>query len=91
MANIMLKKIVGGGSVATMTNETFFGSDCSGVDGAASRVLATANVDKAKGSPIVFIDGAMIRQTLEYTITGKNITFIINIWNDSRIDVGYVQ
>ena len=85
--NILLKKISG----AQITGESFAGSDCSGSDGNTSRVLTTVGASTAIGEITLFVDGAFLRETDDYTLSGNDITILIKIWDTQKIDVRYLQ
>ena len=64
----------------TVSAETFVGSDCSGVDGAKNRTLTVT------GTPfIVAVEGSIMTNNVDYTITLSVITFLKDIWNEQRI------
>ena len=74
-----------------MAEENFVGSDCFGSDGDTNRILTTFRVDNAKGEILLFVDGTFLRKTDEYTTSGNDITLLIKIWNEQKIDVRYIQ
>ena len=85
--NIMLHKVQGVSEIP----EQFLGLDCTGSDGDPNRVLTTVGVSTAKGSITVFSDGQFLRETTDYTLSGNDITFLINLWDANKIDVRYLQ
>ena len=87
MENILLQKITG----SEMAGESFVGSDCDGSDGDTDRVLTTSGVSGALGEITLFVDGAFLRKTDEYTVSGNNITIKIKIWDSQKIDVRYIK
>lgn len=86
--NIMLHKVPGGGN---LIGESFAGSDCTGSDGDANRVLTTSELSKALGDEIIFADGQFLRETTDYTTSGDDITFLIKIWDSHKLDVKYLK
>lgn len=74
--------------------ESKTGADCSGVDGAANRVLTLANTELTQdGGMMIWVNGLMIALTDEYTIvhnsTGTTITFLGPIWDTQAIEAIY--
>ena len=86
MENILLHKIAG----VEMAAESFLGSDCTGSDGDANRVLTTS-ISSAIGEIIVAADGSFLRETDQYTISGDNITFLFKIWDTHKIEVRHIK
>lgn len=79
-----------------VSTENKRGSDCSGTDGATSRVLTLANTGlTVSGGFLVFVNGLSMTLTTEYTVSHLNassqITFTGYIWNSDYITVSYIQ
>jgi len=78
--------------VKTTVPEQYTGSDCSGSDGAANRVLTLANTTLSS-EELVFVDGFCYRKDTHYTVSHKasdtTITFTGIIYDDQNIDVRY--
>ncbi len=72
--------------------ENRVGSDCSGVDGAANRVLTLGNTSES-GSPVsVWVEGTIISQsdlTISHKSSSSTITFSINIYDTDSIRILY--
>jgi len=93
MSNNLLLQSVGTGTTSgssTQTLEQFSGSDCSGSDGDANRVLTTSGVSGASGEVMVVMDGQLLRKTDKYTVSGDDITFLVKVFDSSGIDIFYV-
>jgi len=76
--------------------EYYTGSDCTGSDGATSRVLTISNDEMTKGDGfLVSVAGLTLSLTTEYTVNHNSenteITFVNAVWDDSAIVVHYVQ
>lgn len=69
-------------SVTTITPTNFTGANCTGIDGDINRVLASGV------TPLfVFLDGQFCHPTNDYSISGTDITFLIEIFNSQLITV----
>ncbi len=82
--------------MATLSTESKLGSDCSGSDGAANRVLTLANTQTTvQGGFLVYASGLALALTTEYTVdhnnSGTEITFLNRMWDDMTIVVNYYQ
>jgi len=68
------------------------GSDCSGSDGDANRVLTLTNTSLSSHER-VFLDGVRLKKDVDYTVNHLNsnstITFLVKVWNDQKIEVDY--
>jgi hypothetical protein len=78
------------------TTESKRGSDCSGSDGAANRVLTLANTALSQTAGFqTFVNGLLLVPTTEYTVahnlTNSQVTFLNAVFNDQYIIVQYVQ
>jgi len=77
---------------ATQLEENRSGSDCSGSDGAANRVLTLDNTSES-GAPVsVWVEGQIIAQsdlTISHKSASSTITFGINIYDTDTIRVLY--
>ena len=71
------------------TDEAFLGSDATLTDGVVNRVLTTASVSSAIGAIVVYVAAQFYRLTLDYTISGDDITFLGEIFDESSINVVY--
>ncbi len=76
-----------------MVTKEYSGSDLSGSDGEANRVLTLSNLNRTQDSGFyVYVDG-LLKSSDDYSVTHKNsnteITFSIKIWNDQKIIVVY--
>ena len=87
--NILLKKVPG--NSVQMAGESFLGSDCTGNDGDLNRVLTTANIDSRLGDLIVASDGNLLKEGDNYTISGNDITFLIKVWDERKIELRYIK
>jgi len=79
-----------------VTTENKTGADCTGNDGAASRVLTLSNTGLTQQNGLlVYASGLALTLTTDYTIThsstGSTITFVNKLWNDMAIIVKYYQ
>ena len=76
----------------TPQSEYKLGSNCSGSDGAANRVLTLANTSTSSEER-VYLDGVRLKQTTDYTpnhlSASSTITFIVKVWNTQKIEVDY--
>lgn len=65
------------------------GSNCSGNNGAANRVLTLGNTSLTTGV-IIFVNGTFLHPTHDYTVShlaaSSTITFLNPIWNEDYID-----
>ena len=72
--------------------ENRVGSDCSGVDGAANRILTLSNTSES-GAPVsVWVENTIISQsdlTISHLSASSTITFSINIYDADSIRVLY--
>lgn len=68
--------------------EQHLGSESSGVNGAANRVLTLTNT--TVGVFLIFVDNQMLSQNFGFTISGQDVTFLINLYNKQLIDLFYV-
>jgi hypothetical protein len=80
----------------TFTTESKRGSDCSGSDGAANRVLTLSNIKVTlAGGFSVFVNGVNLVPTTEYTVvhndSASTITFLNVVFNSDYIVVTYLQ
>ena len=62
------------------------GSACTGVDAAVNRVLT--NFKPLLSDSFIFINGRMMHETDEYTVSGADITFLTNTFDADIIVVG---
>jgi len=90
--NILLKPTSQAGQVITtgMVSESFTGSDCTGSDGDLNRVLTTSDVTSAIGTIIVAADKQFLRETIDYTYSGNDITFLFKLWDSMKLEVRYL-
>jgi hypothetical protein len=74
--------------------EYYLGSDCSGVSGAANRVLTLANTVMSHDG-LVLLDGVALAETGEFTwnhlAASSTVTFLVPVWNDQKIIVLYFK
>lgn len=72
--------------------ETKLGSNCSGSDGDANRVLTLAN-SETSSDELVTLDGIVLSITTDYTVSHKaassTITFVVKVWDTQKITVRY--
>ena len=75
--------------------ENKLGSDCSGIDGAANRVLTLSNTYITVNSGLVVSLGGFVQDPSVYTISNLNssstITFLGRVMDSSPIEVIYFQ
>jgi hypothetical protein len=75
------------------TQENKDGSDCSGSDGDASRVLTLANtVTSDMGAEIVVVNGLVLHSadyTASHLASSSTITFTNKVWDSDKIKVIY--
>jgi len=75
-----------------LTNkQTFVGTDCSGSDGDANRVL-TLNNTSLTTTVIVALDTHLIEDdqyTVSHKASGTTITFVIKVWDSQKGEVLY--
>jgi len=73
------------------TKETYAGSDLSGSDGAANRVLTLSNTILTH-NVIVALD-SHLKEDTDYTVShkasGTTVTFSVKVWNDQQGEVLY--
>lgn len=78
--------------ISSQTEETFDGSECSGISGAESRTLTLSN-SSVSSLPMVWLDGILLRLNNQYTIVNNAaasvITFTAPVWDDQYIIVRY--
>lgn len=79
-----------------ITTENKLGSDCSGTDGTANRVLTLANLNLTSNSRfMVFVGGFAMAYNLDYTLTNlpasSQVTFLGIVHDQSPIQVFYFQ
>jgi len=89
MSNNLLLQSVHGNFLQTL--EQFVGSDCSGSDGDANRVLTASTVTSALGEIMVVADHQVLRKTDDYTISGNDITLLIKVWDEMKLEVIYFK
>ena len=89
MSNNLLLQSVHGNFLQTL--EQFAGSDCSGSDGDADRVLTASTVTSALGEIMVVKDHQVLRKTDEFTVTGNAITIIGKTWDEAKLEVIYFK
>lgn len=68
--------------------EDFTGADGTGSSGNLNRIfsLTTLNqIDAVK----VFLDGVLLTSPQQYGLTNKQITIILPVWDDQRVDFIY--
>lgn len=80
----------------TPGTESKLGSDCSGSNGAANRILTLSNTGKTfDGGFLVYASGLALALTTEYTVshssTNTQITFLNPMFNHMTIVVNYFQ
>lgn len=80
-------------SRAKPNSENKRGSDCSGSDGAVSRILTLANTDTTKSGAFgVYINGNRVHSadiTVSHLSASSTITFSIKVWDTDYIAVDY--
>jgi len=80
------------GTGVTSHKDKKLGSNCSGTDGTAGRVLTLTNT-KITQNVIVMVSGAFLVEDQDYTVshiaTSSTITFNNAVWNDQYIEVLY--
>lgn len=86
--NILLRSI---GRTPLNTLEQFMGSNCTGSDGGVNRVLTTSDISSALGETIIVVDGQFLRKTNQFSVSTDDITFLINIWDEQKIDIIYIK
>ena len=59
----------------------FKGSDCTGSSPAKNRTLSTSGVT------FVYLDGLLLQETTQYTVSGNTITFLVNVRDSQKIIV----
>lgn len=67
--------------------ENKLGSDCSGVSGTINRVLTLTELPDTLG--FVSMGGQVLYENIDYTISGKEITFLNNVLDSFKILVMY--
>lgn len=76
----------------SMQDESYTGTNCTGSDGAANRVLTLANTSLST-TELVYLDGTLLVNGTNYTINHKTasstITFLVSVFNTQTIDVEY--
>lgn len=80
----------------TLSTENKRGSDCTGSDGEANRVLTLANTQLTQsGGFNVFVNGLNLVPTTEYSVThadsASTITFLNVVWDTDYIVVVYIE
>lgn len=83
--------VIKAGNVLTsssFTRDRKNGSDCTGQDGATNRVLALSATPNFIIS--VEVQGRVLHNTNEYTLSGANLTFLGNIDNSDVIEVIFI-
>jgi hypothetical protein len=72
-----------GGSSQYLSSVNYTGTDCTGSDGATNRVLTQAN------ALIITVGQNTLQPITDYTISGNDITFLVNIYNDMKITIWF--
>ena len=78
--------------LSASTVERKLGSDCTGSDGDANRVLTLANTTTS-AKEMVFLDGVCLKAGTDYTANhlaaSSTITFLLKVWDTQHIEVLY--
>ena len=76
-----------------MTTENYTGTDCSGSDGDANRILTLSNTSLSVSNFFsVYVSGLIQHSddlTISHNSSGTTITFLKNLWNNDPIKVNY--
>lgn len=75
-------KVVTSGGAGGLTSTNFTGSNAGGSDGDTGRILATGV------TPIlVVLEREFLHPLIDFTISGSNVTFLVNLFNFQRITI----